>query len=175
MMKIEIDEAHALLISGLIAAHKPRRVLEMGFGRGVATQAILQGLEFNEVPFAYDLVDNWTDFGRVKPDITEVERFFCINFITDDEKSFVHCEHVPYDFIMSDADHYHTHEWFDRVYTTMLAPGGILIYHDITNRDFPNLMSIYTHVYDSQIGHVLFNKSTRHSELCDRGLLVIFK
>jgi predicted O-methyltransferase YrrM len=87
----------------------------------------------------------------------------------------VHGQHGRFDFIMSDADHFRTQEWFAHVYANLLNSGGILIYHDVTNPQFPNLMRIYEDCVRNGHHHVLLNANSRKEERCDRGLLVIFK
>ncbi len=103
-----------------------------------------------------------------------------INIVTSDEKDFVFSTKDKYDFILSDADHHHTNEWFRYVYDNLLLPNGILIYHDVNlfpeiDGSFPNLLEILEECKNSNLHHVLFNKSTLPNERCHRGLLVIFK
>jgi hypothetical protein len=74
-----------------------------------------------------------------------------INIITSDEKDFIFSTQEKYDFIMSDADHHHTNEWFQYVYDNLLLSVGILIYHDVNlfpeiDGSFPNLLEIYKFV-----------------------------
>jgi len=96
---------------------------------------------------------------------------------TSDEKEFVHSTGDKFDFIMSDADHNHTNEWFDYVYENLLLPGGIIIYHDINlfEDSFVNLRQIYARCLAKNYRHHLFNQNSLPGERCHRGLLVIFK
>lgn len=173
---VKIDGCHALLLTGLVASGKPVNILELGFGTGEATRAILLGLNFNIQPFSYRVVDNWLDFQGVPPEETQNPHYSNIDFITQTEQDFVFSCDETFDFIFSDADHLNTQDWFEHVYDNVLAEGGILIYHDVTNTElFPNLLHIYETVKKRNIRHALFNKNSRDGERCDRGLLVIFK
>jgi predicted O-methyltransferase YrrM len=177
---VKIDVCHAHLVAGLVASHKPDKVLELGVGGGRATDNILEAIAYNGNNPSYTLVDNWIDFGRAMP-IEVKERYGeKINIVTSDEKDFVFSTKDKYDFILSDADHHHTNEWFRYVYDNLLLPNGILIYHDVNlfpeiDGSFPNLLEILEECKNSNLHHVLFNKSTLPNERCHRGLLVIFK
>jgi predicted O-methyltransferase YrrM len=172
---IKIDRAHADLLTGLVKSGKPKTVLEMGVGGGQATDAILDGLEYNQQPYHYTLVDNWLDFGGCMP--AEVQaRYGHLDIVTSDEQSFVHSCNKKFDFIMSDADHHSTQNWFEYVYKELLNEDGILIYHDITLVDqFPNLIQILHRCKEHNLKHKLFNRDSLPGEMCFRGLLVIFK
>jgi len=173
---VKIDDNHASFVRALVMCHKPRHVLEFGFGAGEATRAILSGLQYNAQSFQYTLVDNWLDFGGVLPDAARALAREGIDVITSNERDFVESSRSGYDFIFSDADHHHTQEWFEPVYSGMLARGGVLIYHDVTNSaGFPNLLRIYSDVLASGYHHVLLNRNSILGERCDRGLLAIFK
>ena len=76
---------------------------------------------------------------------------------------------------MSDADHHHTQEWFEYVYENLLNDDGILCYHDVTTSQFPNLIEIYTKCKELNLRHKLFDKDSLSTEMCFRGLLIIFK
>ena len=173
---VKIDENHAQLVQSLVTCHKPRQVLELGFGAGEATRAILAGLRYNQSDYAYTVVDNWFDFRGERPPVTREAPYAGINFVTSSERDFFSSCATSYDFIFSDADHVNTQNWMEQVYTHFLSRGGILIYHDVTNtRIFPNLLRIYRDVVASNYHHILFDKNSRAGERCDRGLLVIFK
>ncbi len=173
---VKIDANHANFVRALVMCHKPRRVLELGFGAGEATRAILGGLRYNDQPFEYTLVDNWHDFGGVPPAATRADEYRGIDFITSTEREFVRACAVDHDLVFSDADHYHTQNWFDVVYERLVAREGVLIYHDVTNTaGFPNLLQIYRDVLRHGYDHVLLNRNSLPGERCDRGMLVIFK
>ncbi len=176
---VKIDVNHAQLVTALVMSQKPGRVLELGFGSGEATRAILAGLRYNGAGCEYTIVDNWLDFDGIQPAITQDPEYAGINFVTSPENVFVsealHAQN-QYDFIFSDADHMATQNWFEPVYQQLLARAGILIYHDVTNtRDFPNLLRIYHDCVRNGYHYALFNNNSRTDERCDRGLLAIFK
>lgn len=173
---VAIDEAHAQLVTSLVLARKPRAILELGFGAGESCRAILKALRFNGGHFAFDLVDNWADWRGAQPEETHKPDYERVNFIKSNEREFVAACKKRYEFIFSDADHRGTQEWVQHVYGNLLAPEGILIYHDVTNSSmFPNLMRIYTDAIRMGWHHMLFNYNSRQDERCDRGMLVIFK
>lgn len=168
---VSIDECHADLLYGLIRAHKPASVLELGFGGGRSCDTILRGLRDNEqagVPFT--LVDNWGDWGNERPEHAYRDG---VNIVTEDERKFTHYCQESYDFIFSDADHGYAHEWFDITYGRMLNPGGVLCYHDV--RLYENLWGIVEECRRLGLSHVVFEKNSIEGEWCERGLLVIFK
>ena len=174
---VKIDKAHSDLIYGLVVAAKPRSILEFGLGGGESTDSILRAVEFNQNSPTYTLVDNWVDFGGKIPVVVLKRYLNRVNLITAEEKDFVFSTAEKYDFIFSDADHNHTHEWFDHVYDNLLEPDGTLIYHDVDffETELPNLRQIYFRSAERKLTFHLFNKSSRPEERCSRGLLVIFK
>jgi predicted O-methyltransferase YrrM len=173
---VKIDGNHAEFVRALVMCHKPRHVLELGFGAGEATRAILGGLQYNRQEFAYTLVDNWFDFGGVRPETIRALEYEGVDFVTASEQEFVLACQSSYDFVFSDADHHNAQQWFDVVYDRILRRGGVLIYHDVTNSaGFPNLLRIYEDVLANGYHHVLMNRNSVPGERCDRGLLAIFK
>jgi predicted O-methyltransferase YrrM len=173
---VKIDRAHADLLTGLVKSSKPKTVLELGIGGGQATDAILAGLDYNQQTFNYTLVDNWLDFGGVMPEVVGETYGNRINIVTSGECEFVFSCNEKYDFIMSDADHHNTQNWFEYVYDSLLADDGILVYHDVMlTSQFPNLLEILYRCQEFNLKYKLFNKDSLPTEMCYRGLLVIFK
>lgn len=175
---VKIDQAHADLLRGLIVSHKPKTILEMGVGGGQGTDAMLDGLDYNQQPYEYTLVDNWMDFGYIQPPEVAERYGSKVKIITSDEREFVFSCKDKFDFIMSDADHMRTDQWFEYVYSELLNSDGILVYHDINLFDadaFKNLISIYDKCKEFGLSHKLFNANSLPDERCQRGLLVIFK
>jgi predicted O-methyltransferase YrrM len=174
---VKIDKAHSDLIYGLVVASKPSSIIEFGLGGGESTDSILRGVEFNQNSPTYSLVDNWLDFGGKVPAAVLKRYQGRVNLITAAEKDFVFSTTEKYDFILSDADHHHTQDWFDHVYDNLLVPNGVLIYHDIDffESEFPNLRQIYFRAVERKLAFHLFNKNSRPEERCQRGLVVIFK
>jgi predicted O-methyltransferase YrrM len=175
---VKIDAAHAHLVTGLVKANKPKTILEFGIGGGESTDAILEGLEFNQQAYKYTVVDNWHDWqGQQPAGITE-KYGRRIEIITSAEHEYVFNCNKTFDFIMSDGDHFNTDKWFEYVYENLVNPGGILIYHDVNLFDedaFKNLITIYTRCQEYGISHQLFNRNSLPKERCQRGMLVIFK
>jgi len=174
---VKVDTAHGHVLHGLVCGQKPRKVLELGLGGGESTEFILSALEFNQQECAYTLVDNWVDYDYKIPDGVMERYGNRINVVTSDEKTFVYNCKETYNFIFSDADHYHTNEWFDYVYDNLLEKDGILVYHDINlfENCLPNLLEIYETCKKRGLSHKLFNKNSLPGERCHRGLLAIFK
>ena len=188
-----MDFCHGDLIANLIKCHKPKNVLELGFGSGFTARKILEAIEYNETgpltstygsPAKYTLVDNWLDWrekGQAPPDVSEFNtpRTTIIN---SSEHEFVFSAKDKWDFIFSDADHFNAEKWFDYVFDNLLNDNGILIYHDICEQApvngefwFPNLTHILKRTRQRNLSHHLFNRDSRADERCWRGLLVIFK
>jgi len=175
---VKVDVAHAAMLTALVQANKPKMVLEIGIGGGQGTDAILAGLDFNQQEFDYTLVDNWHDWGGVRPDGVTEKYGDRITIIDSPEKEFVFGTDQKFDFIMSDGDHFQADQWFEHVFTELLNDSGILIYHDINLFDadaFQNLNQIYYRCREYGLRHHLFNRNSREDERCQRGLLVIFK
>lgn len=172
----KIDRSHADLIYGLIVSRKPKTILELGFGTGYSANKILEGIAYNQNNPRYVVVDNWLDFNYQKPPhATAMEGY--MELITSDEGEFVKSCEDEFDFILSDADHQHTDQWFDLVYEKLLGRNGILIYHDVDTiwQTYPNLLTILDRCKSRKLSHFLFNYDSLLSERCERGLLVIFK
>jgi len=177
-INVKIDVAHSEFIKGLVKAHKPRTVLEIGIGGGQSTDAILEGLEFNQQGYHYTVVDNWQDWqGTIPAGVIEKYQNK-LEIVTSGEREFVFSCQNSYDLIMSDGDHMRADQWFEYVFANLVSPGGVLIYHDINLVDanaFHNLTKIYERVKLLGLSHYLFNKNSRADERCQRGLLVIYK
>lgn len=174
---IQVDDAHVALISGIVKSQKPQRILELGLGSGTTTDAILDALQFNQQQYHFTLVDLWLEPGWNGECPSEaVDKYSpYIEILTSDERAYVFNCGKTFDFIMSDADHHNTQNWFEYVYSELLEPGGTLIYHDVTDHCFPNLREIYEKCKAFQLRFTLYNKNSRSDERCQRGLLVINK
>lgn len=174
---VKIDQAHALLLTGLVVSVKPKSVLEFGFGGERSTLAILQGLQYNSTSYSYTLVDNWVDWNYVPP--TQVLNKYSdkLRVVSSNEKDYVYSCKESYDFVMSDGDHHQTDQWFEYVYENLLNEGGVLVYHDVNfaEEQFVNLRKIYETCKTKNLRYALFNKSSLPHERCHRGLLVVFK
>jgi predicted O-methyltransferase YrrM len=182
-----IDVAHAKFIHGLVASAKPKNILEFGYGAGISCEAICSGVSWNRNMPRLTIVDSWHDWSFKQPDDVEAltrifkKDFSSIDIITSEERHFVHvCIPTPpnkFDFIMSDGDHQHAHEWSKYVFDEMLAPGGWLIYHDVDGayRGLQEMRQMYLGRHSPASNVFVFDQSTRPDEECKRGLLVIQK
>lgn len=174
--EVAIDKCHADLVYGLIRAHKPTKILELGFGSGLVTKIIQQAMTDNCIPLDFTLVDNWYDWNYTLPERLIRESVdIKTKVITSNEESFIFNCKTKYDFIFSDADHTNSHKWFGRVYNTILNTNGILICHDVFSNDFPNLKNNLQFCIDNGINHTTFSNNSIPTEKCERGLLVVFK
>ena len=193
MNPVQVDFCHGDLIAQLVRCHKPKKVLELGFGSGFTTRKIQSALDANEAgplhpaygpPAKYTLVDNWLDWrekGQPPPDMAEFQTPRT-KIVNSNEHDFVFGAKETWDFIFSDADHFNAEKWFDYVFDKLLNDNGILIYHDISETAppngefwFPNLTKILHRTRERKLSHYLFNKDSLKDERCWRGLLVIFK
>jgi predicted O-methyltransferase YrrM len=176
---VRIDDCHIDLIYGLIVSQKPSSILELGFGSGRSAKRICDAIEHNRNRPTFKLVDNWMDFDRKIPsNIKDIEfrDYNNIFIVTAEESDFIASCTETFDFILSDADHCHSHLWFEKTFWDILSPGGIMVCHDIMNREgYPGLYDIVISCQQSNIRYVIFDKNSRDDERCERGLLVIFK
>ena len=168
---IPIDLAHAALLMGVVASLKPERVVELGFGSGYASDAILQGLEWNQKG-RLTIVDNWYDWDKKEPGHVESFRRRGAEFVVSSEEDFV--KTAPdghYDILVSDADHLNAHKWVSE-HLRIVRAEGFLFFHDVANQElFPNLACIITAVQDYP--HYLFQANSRPGEACHRGWLMV--
>lgn len=168
---IKIDDNHLELIYSLVICHKPKSVLELGIGSGYTTRKIIDGFIYNNIQINLDCVDNFYDWhGNCPEHINDLKDN--IRLIVSNEQDYIYQCKNYYDMIISDADHGHTDQWIDKT-IGILNTNGILIYHDVTNKDFPNLYRIIEYIKLHQYRYFLFNQNSLLSERCQRGLLVI--
>jgi predicted O-methyltransferase YrrM len=181
-----VDQCHLDLTYGLIRAHKPKSVLELGVGSGRTTATLIKAVHENgdKDKTRITLVDNWEDWKGTKPKhiLEEIEGH--ITVVEKAERDFVFDAHgKSWDFIFSDADHWNTDKWFDYVYDRLLNNNGVLIYHDVSKKEgfpenelrFPNLYNILVKCRERGIAHMHFDRCSTEDERCYRGFLVIFK
>ncbi len=169
--EVAIDANHIHLISSLVMCSKPKTLLELGIGSGATTNALLEAMAYNQNGAELTCVDNFVDWGGVPPE--GINDLPC-QLITQSEREFVMSCQDKFQFIMSDADHDHSHEWADKT-LGLLDVGGIAVFHDTDSDAYPNLRSVVEDVRQLGWSHVLLNKSSRGDERCERGLLVVFK
>ena len=169
---VAIDECHIDLIYGFAVALKPNNILELGYGSGRTTNALIRACDKNNLG-KITLVDSWYDWHGSKPDLNGIENNSRIELIVSTEENFVRNCNNKFDLIVSDADHTSSHQWWQQT-IDLLNEGGIALFHDVTNNDFPNLKNI---ILQSEVKYKtkVFNKSSSSHERCERGLLVLFK
>jgi predicted O-methyltransferase YrrM len=168
-----IDTAHTYLIFSLIIASKPSKLLELGTGKGYATQSILAGIKYNERG-SLTCVDNLMDFGGIEPPFYTDLRNNGVNILAPmQEMEFIFSCKEKYDFIMSDADHAFSGTWTEMTFA-LLNPGGIVCYHDIGDI-YPNSKLSLEAAKFRGYPKILFNLNSRQGERCERGFLVIKK
>ncbi len=170
---VMMDQNHLDLIKSLVICNKPKKSLEIGIGSGAATSKIIEGYEYNKINLDLTCIDNFCDWNGISPiELDYVKQTKNIKFIKSNEHDFIVSNIEKYDFILSDADHNNTDKWVDKT-LDMLNDNGILIYHDVTNKDYKNLYSIVEYVKANNIQHMVFNSNSLPEERCERGLLVI--
>jgi predicted O-methyltransferase YrrM len=168
---VAVDPCHVDHIYGVARALKPAQVLEFGLGTGATANAILRALRENNRG-QLTLVDNWHDFGGQQPD-TPTLRQNRLNVVAAAEGLFVKNAAPVYDMIISDADHYGSHTWWEDT-LRLVRPGGCVFYHDVTFSGAPNLRTIYDESRQKYAVQ-LFNASTTSDERCERGLLCVWR
>jgi predicted O-methyltransferase YrrM len=181
-----IDVAHAMVLFGVILAQKPKNILELGIGTGVASETILNAIKYNSMKCQYDAVDFCMQFSETTKryeyqghwaypthEYIEKLRKENVNLIGLDERVFVeNCESNKYDLIISDADHERAGEWADHIFR-ICKPNGIIFMHDIAGTWHPSLQKYMEYINNHSIPHYLFEKNSRGDEICQRGWLMI--
>lgn len=171
-MLSSIDQAHCDLIYGLAVSLKPVNILEIGYGEGASARALWDAMCFNGNLCRYTIVDNWLGHQGKPPIEVQEHEIYSMSeeeFYRDRADS-----DYSYDLILSDADHGQADRWFD-LSLRMLRSPGLLIYHDVTNANHPNLRRLITMAITAGLPSLIFDKSTRPDEHCERGLLIISK
>ena len=98
---VKVDLAHAELVKSLITCHKPKNILEFGYGGGRVTDKILEAISYNQNSPSYSVVDNWLDVGGIIPDGLLEEYKGRAEIITSNEEDFVKNCDIKFDFIFS--------------------------------------------------------------------------
>lgn len=171
---IALDRAHNLLLFGMIASRKPRRVLELGIGTGFVSFSVMLALRYNGVG-TLTSVDNWMDTGGQEPPHGRALKFLGAQVVAPmDEREFVHAAKTDaYDLLVSDADHFRSGSWVDE-HLRIVEHDGFLFFHDTNQpKQFPNLQLIEERVRALGLPHFHFRESTRGDESCDRGWLFV--
>jgi spermidine synthase len=171
-----IDYAHAHLVAGLILAHKPEAVLELGVGSAYLTRVVLEALRENRHG-CLTSVDNFFDWQGIKPiHIEELQRAYPEwNLIISDELSFLQsaAPHT-YMFIISDGDHTRGYQTASGVFQ-LAVPGALLVFHDTSSDLFRLLARLPSRCRRLGFPAFHFTAKSLPDELTDRGLLVVSK
>lgn len=170
---VMMDDCHIDLIHSLVLSAKPQSILEIGIGSGAVTMALLDAVNMNGNGASIMCVDNFGDWNGSTPE--GADRIFGrVKFLLTDEREFVLNYGKTFDFLISDADHAHTGEWFKDT-LAMVNPGGILIYHDAASPYCPSVCSAVSQAKELGLSVLIFDKSSQPWEQCERGLAVIQK
>lgn len=170
---VMMDDCHIDLIHALVLASKPKTVLEIGIGSGAVTMALLDAVKTNDNGGVVTCVDNFGDWNFHSPEgFADIPQE--VRFIASDERKFVMGCKETYDFVISDADHANTGEWF-RETLSLVNHGGILIYHDADSIHCPSVCGAVAKARAMGLPVLVFNKSSHDWEQCERGLAIIKK
>lgn len=171
-----LDYAHAHLIAGLILAHKPKTVLELGVGSAYLTRVVLEALLENGSG-KLTSVDNFFDWNGAKPSHIEqlqLEHPDWLLIVEDESVYLRKLVSEKYSFIILDGDHtrgYQTASYLFRSAET----GSILCFHDTQSEIFRLLGRLPKRCTQLGFPAIHFTAKSRPDERTDRGLLVVSK
>lgn len=170
-----MDRSHALLVAGLIAAHKPKAVLELGVGSGYLTRVLLAALGANGGG-RLSSVDNFFDWNGAEPAHIAALRASAGDWtlITRDETEFLRqAGPETYDLVISDGDH--PRGYMNAVDVLRVCRvGGLAVFHDTNNPLFRLLGRVPKRC--RQLGFPCWHYTNAGAgERTDRGLLVVGK
>jgi len=168
-----MDTAHAALIASVVLASKPARVLELGVGTGYVSKAILLALRFNGRG-SLTCVDDWHDWSGRRPVHIDGLEAMGAGIVLSSEAAFVRsCAAGHFDLVVSDADHFNAHQWFEDT-LRLVAPSGVAFFHDTNQPEvFPGLATLPSRATESGLPSRHYMASSRGDERCDRGLLMV--
>lgn len=166
-----IDRCHLELIRGVGYSLKPQHILELGIGSGEGTKVLLDVIDYNGWGDLIS-VDNWYDWQGVRPE--GLPEHHKLKIVEASEEEYVTSCTDKYDLILSDADHNNSHKWVTKT-LDLLRPKGVAFFHDVTNPDFPNLQLVINHIKQTGYFHRIFTCSSKTTEWCYRGMLMIWK
>jgi predicted O-methyltransferase YrrM len=168
---VALDRAHNLFMIGALLSKKPAEVLELGVGTGYLTASMIYALSYNKKG-RLTSVDNWFDWGGKEPPNAAAMRQAGVNVVTMGEEEFVRQAPTDgWDFLISDADHFHSHTWIDQ-HLRIVRNQGFLFFHDTHQPGvFPGLATIEGQLKERGIFCYHFTENSRPDEHCDRGWL----
>lgn len=171
-----IDFSHAMLVAGLVTAHKPATVLELGVGSAFLTRVLLAALEENRRG-TLTSVDNFSDWGKQEPEHIVGLRQRAPNWrleISDEAAFLQRAAANSFDFVVSDGDHTHGYQNASDIFR-LCAPGGLLVFHDTNSDMFRLLRRLPGRCRRLGFSSVHFTARSRAGERTERGLLVVAK
>lgn len=171
-----IDRAHVFLIAGLILAHKPRRVLELGVGSAYLTRVVLAALRENACG-ELTSVDNFYDWsGAQPPHIAVLQRESpSWKLVLSDETGFLReASSEAFDFVISDGDHTRGYQNTPDTFR-VCAPGGVIVFHDTNSVLFRLLGRVPARCRQLGFPGMHFTAQSLPGERTERGLFVVAK
>ncbi len=168
---VALDRAHNLFLIGAVLSKKPNEILELGVGTGYLTASLVHAIAYNKKG-RLTSVDNWFDWGGKEPPNVAAMRQAGVNVVTMGEEDFVRqAPDSHWDVLISDADHFHSHQWVDQ-HLRIVKDGGFLFFHDTNQPNvFPGLGTIESQLKSRGIFCCHFRENSRPDEHCDRGWL----
>ena len=168
-----LDRAHGMFLYGSVVAKKPQNILELGVGTGYITLTLLHAIRYNRCG-KLTSVDNWLDYGGKEPGGIDDLRQAGVDVVTMSDGAFVRQAPADtYDLLVSDADHFSSHNWLDE-YLRITRQDAFLFFHDTNTPElFPGLASIEGRVRAKGLPCYHFTASTRPDERCNRGWLFV--
>ena len=170
---VALDRAHGMFLNGAVLAKKPQNVLELGIGTGYTTLTLLHALRYNGMG-KLTSVDNWFDWGGKEPAGVNVFRQAGVNIVAMGEGEFLkQAATDAYDLLVSDADHFHSHEYLDE-HLRITQNDAFLFFHDTNSPGtFPGLATIEERIRAKGLPCFHFKTNSRADEHCDRGFLFV--
>ena len=132
------------VITALVDTFRPRRVLEIGCNVGATAAAILDGNKSIIEYVGLELSAMWFDAGKKAGELVTDERFKLVQLDVG-SRDLDPDSLEPFDLIFIDGAHDYESVKFDtELSRKLLAPAGVLIWHDYNHPRNPDVMK-YIH------------------------------